>query len=266
MTTALASRRLISRLWGRARAEGVGGVLCSVARAWLIGRWIEARGNRVNMSGLLFSVDNPLIHVRMKSTLADGIYEREERLLIERFLPPDLPVIELGGAIGVVSCFTNRRLDCPERHVVVEANPSLIPTLTLNRDLNQSRFIVRHAALGYDSDQVDFYSGLTFLGGSLAPVSRRSFRVPAITLERLLDDAGFSSACLVADIEGAEASLVERESDILRSRVRWFIFEFHPQTLGPDKTNELFATLSSHGFLERAREGWVAAFENARAR
>ena len=216
------------------------------------------------MSGLVFSVDNPLVNVRMKSTLADGTYEREERMLIERFLPPDLPVIELGGAIGVVSCFTNRRLVQPEQHVVAEANPLLIPTLSFNRDLNNCQFTVRHTALGYDSDQVDFYSGATFLTGSLLPVSRRSVRVPATTLGSLLEAVGFPTASLIADIEGAEASLVEREPDALRSRIRWFIFEFHPPALGPDRTNELFARLQSLGFQERAREGWVVAFENPR--
>src|SRR5262249_33016995 len=167
MVTELVSRRTISRLWERARAEGPGRVLSQVVRAWLAGRRMEARGNRVTMSGLVFSVDHPMIHSRMKSTLADGSYEREERMLIERFLPADLPVIELGGAIGVVSCFTSRKLARPEQHIVVEANPSLIPTLSLNRDLNHGRFAVRHAALGYDSDEVDFYFGSTFLGGSL---------------------------------------------------------------------------------------------------
>ncbi|MFI5459066.1 MAG: FkbM family methyltransferase [Isosphaerales bacterium] len=264
MVTAPVSRWRMSRLWERTRAEGLGRVLSRVIRAWLVGRRIEARGNRVEMSGLVFSVDNPTIHVRMKSTLADGSYELFERLLINRFLPADLPVIELGGAIGVVACFTNRVLIRPEQHIVVEANPSLIPTLSFNRDLNHCQFTVRHAALSYDSDQVDFYNGSTFLAGSLEPMSRRSVRVPSITLGRLLEEAGFPTACLIADIEGAEASLVERESDVLGSRIRWFIFEFHPPALGPARIKNLFAQLQSVGFQERAREGWVVAFENSR--
>jgi FkbM family methyltransferase len=216
----------------------------------------------VELCGLVFSVDNPLIHVRMKSTLADGSYERGERTLIERFLPRELPVVELGGAIGVVSCFTNRRLLLPERHVVVEANPDLIPTLAINRDLNACAFSVRHAALGYDSDDVDFYSGASFLGGSIAPVSERSIRVPAVTLKAVLDESGYSKASVIADIEGAEASLVEREWDVLRSRVEWLIFEFHPSILGANRTERIFARLRSIGFEERARYDCVAAFEN----
>jgi FkbM family methyltransferase len=266
MVADIAPKPVLWRFWKRARAEGLRPFLSRVVRAWMVGRRVELRGNRVELSGLLFSVDNPLIHVRMKSTLADGSYEQPERLLVERFLPGDLPVIELGGGIGVVSCYTNKRLVHPEQHVVVEANPSLIPTLALNRDLNRCGFSVRHAALAYDGDQVDLFAGLTFLGGSLRPVSRSSVRVPAITLLRLLDEHGFKAACLIADIEGSEAILVDREADVLRCRVPWFIFEFHPPALGSDQTSKLFARLESLGFRERAREGWVAAFENAYAR
>jgi FkbM family methyltransferase len=262
MQTVLVSRSTLSRFWERIRAEGLFGLLSRVIRAWMVGRRVENRGNRVEVSGLIFSVENPLIHVRMKSTLVDGSYERPERALIEQFLPPEAPVVELGGAIGVVSCFTNRRLVRPEQHVVIEANPALIPTLEHNRELNRSRFRIKHAALGYDSDQVEFYTGASFLAGSVAPVSQHSVRVPAATLASILDEAGFTTACLIADIEGAEATLVEREPDVLRARIQWFIFEFHPPILGSDRTERLFEQLRLIGFIERGRDEWVAALEN----
>ncbi len=109
-------------------------MLRRVFRAWWIGRQIEAGGNRVAIGDLVFSVDNLTIGVRMKSTLFDGSYERPELELSEHFLLRELPVIELGGAIGVVSCFTNRCLSHPQRHVVIEANSALVQTLSLNRD------------------------------------------------------------------------------------------------------------------------------------
>src|SRR6516165_6446497 len=101
MTYEIVSQPTMSRAWKRLRDEGPFRVLARVTRAWRAGGQIEARGNRGGRCGLVFSVDNPLIHVRMKSTLADGSYERGERTLIERFLPRELPVVELGGAIGV---------------------------------------------------------------------------------------------------------------------------------------------------------------------
>jgi hypothetical protein len=93
----------------------------------------------------------------------------------------------------------------------------LIPTLERNRDLNGCRFGVKHAALGYDAHLVDFHAGLTFLSGSVWPVSERTSRVPTTTLETILDEADFQTASLVADIEGSEGCLVEREPAVLRT-------------------------------------------------
>ena len=48
---------------------------------------------------------------------------------IARSLRRDLPVVELGGSIGVVACVTNRLLKDRKAHLVVEANPLAIPHL-----------------------------------------------------------------------------------------------------------------------------------------
>src|SRR5438270_4743065 len=48
-------------------------------------------------------------------------YEVQELAALQ-YLDPALPVVELGGCMGVISCVANRRLRHPEDHVVVEAN------------------------------------------------------------------------------------------------------------------------------------------------
>jgi 16S rRNA A1518/A1519 N6-dimethyltransferase RsmA/KsgA/DIM1 with predicted DNA glycosylase/AP lyase activity len=71
-----------------------------------------------------------------------GVFEKHERETIKRCLDPNLPVVEVGGCIGVVACTTNRLLQEPSKHVVVEANPDLVPVLEANRQLNQCEFVV----------------------------------------------------------------------------------------------------------------------------
>ncbi len=75
-------------------------------------------------------------------------YEIDERRLIKQFVRPEDSVIELGACLGVVSCVTNRLLQNPSRHLVVEANPYLISWLAQNRSLNGSEFIIEHCAVG----------------------------------------------------------------------------------------------------------------------
>src|SRR6267143_2806887 len=117
----------------------------------LVGRLVELAGNQVTIEALHFSVDNPLITTRQKGLLDVGLHETGEIALACRYIVADLPVVELGGGIGVVSCIINRRLSRPTDHVVVDANADLIPTLEANRRLNGAGFRIRNVALAYGS-------------------------------------------------------------------------------------------------------------------
>jgi FkbM family methyltransferase len=196
--------------------------------------------------------------------LVNGTYERPELNLIERFLPRDCPVIELGGSIGVVACFTNRRLDQADKHIVVEAHPQLIPTLQENARLNGCQFKVINAAIAYDAELVTFYTGPSFLAGSVRPTEGTNYRVPATSVSNLLSHFAAPQISLISDIEGSETQFVEREFEALAARVRWLILEIHPDAVGTDGVAQMRTTLARVGFIERARENDVIALENAR--
>ena len=83
-----------------------------------------------------------------------GRYERPERELLRTYIEPARPVIELGGGLGVIASLINRRLHDPERHVVVEANPSLLPVIDANRRRNDARFSIVHGAIAYGGTTV----------------------------------------------------------------------------------------------------------------
>ncbi len=80
---------------------------------WCRSRYVEIRGNRFTLDGCQFSVDSPAIRTEAKSQIVDDRYERPEREMVKEFLDPALPVVELGGAIGVVACLTNKKLANP---------------------------------------------------------------------------------------------------------------------------------------------------------
>ncbi len=83
--------------------------------------------------------------------LLEGIYEEKERFASKRYIRRDVPVIELGGSLGVVSCLLNRRQRFPDHHVVVEANPANLLMLIENRDRNGCKFQILHRA-GVEED------------------------------------------------------------------------------------------------------------------
>src|ERR1700688_2410553 len=66
--------------WAAALARGL--ARSPVDNRWLIGRLVEIGGNRVDVDGLTFSLDNPLIRTRDKSTVCLGLHEASELALV----------------------------------------------------------------------------------------------------------------------------------------------------------------------------------------
>ena len=193
-----------------ARAASAAGRLSRFA----LGRYVEVMGNRMRVEGLTLSLDSPAIETSQKGELYFGHHELEERRLVKKWLPKDLPVVEFGGGLGLVSCLINRALARPEDHVVVEANPNLLEVLGRNRDLNGCRFRVVPKAIAYDTDTVELGLGWHFAGTSVGGGEhiRTTTRVPATTLGEVIRDAGFDQISLVSDIEGIEVAMIGASS------------------------------------------------------
>jgi FkbM family methyltransferase len=233
-----------------------------------VGRAVELLGNRVRLDGMRFSLDCPLITTPLKSTIAFGLHEWEERELVKRHLPRDLPVIELGGGLGVVSCLINSRLSNPNRHVVVEANPAMIDVLNRNRQLNACAFQVINKALGYRRESIDLAIDAEFVGTRTVNIGAASVvSVPSVTLAALLDRFNFERAGVICDIEGAEAGLIESELPVLRERAPYLMMEMHPRILSASVVDRLIDKLRVAGFsiLDTLGDCVFARFTGARA-
>ena len=99
------------------------------------------------LDGCRFRLDTPEVSDALRYLLLSGKHEKSERILVKKYVDADLPLVELGGALGVVSCVANKLLTRPDQHVVVAANPALIPILLDNRDRNGCRFTVVNRAI-----------------------------------------------------------------------------------------------------------------------
>ena len=247
---AVRSRRLLPRRWVR-------------NPPWL-GALVRLRGNRVQIGDCTFDVAHPLISNAIRSRLARGRYERPELELIADWLDPDAPVIELGGGIGVVATLVNRMLRNPLEHVVVEANPSLIPVLHHHKALNRAGFVVEHAALDYSgSPTARLVHGKEFISGRVGTAGDEGVAVPVITLERLVQRFPWENATLVCDIEGLEIELVEREGELLARHCRTLIIELHPKLRTKAERDAMMSRLHALGFGHVASMKHVHAFRRS---
>jgi FkbM family methyltransferase len=251
------------------RHEGLAAILARRYRSYrarlmvnnaTVGKLVELSGNRIRIEGLKFSVDCPEVNRSHKSILWFGQHELEERVLLRRYLPLDLPVVELGGGLGVISCMANRKLAQPDRHVVVEAIPSVAALLERNRDLNRCQFKVINAALAYGSSTITFRVRPSFVGSRITDELGTEVSVPAVTLGQIADEAGFDSFSLICDIEGAEANLVSHELRLIADRAAFILVEIHPNILGQQGADRVVEEIMGAGFKLAERVGWNWAF------
>jgi FkbM family methyltransferase len=243
--------------------KGIGGIIASRWRwyklrfqqdNWVIGKLVELFGNKITIQGTTLSVDNPLVTTRHKSSLYFGIYEISERKLARRYIYPSLPIVEIGGSIGGVSCIANKLLVNPSDHVVVECNPLVLPTLERNKNLNKCKFAIEPFALAYGSDTISFGIDMDhFMSGGLTRADGKQVTVQTITLKRILDKYGFKTINLISDSEGGEVEMVDHEPDLLRQHVKCLILETHEQLRGKEPIARTLSALNDLGFQIQER-------------
>lgn len=248
----------------------VAGILCHP----LIGRAIIALfGGRVpslRSRGWRVALDAPGVTPRTAAQIFWGIYENAELRFVERYLRPDLDVVEIGASIGVVTSAIALHQDPARRLVCVEANPQLIDLLRRNVASNAPGHPVEvvHRAISYGGRTVRFGLGPTNASGQLdqAGTSTEAVEVPATTLAELLRERGITRFALVADIEGAEAAIIDKDADALL-RCEQILIELHATRFeGRDLgVEDLVRGIEAHGFTLRARHGPVCVFERSGA-
>ena len=252
--------QILSRAFQQDGARGVLDVLSQKLKStwrrgevWQLGRFVGMPTDIVRLDGCKFTITRDRVPANVVDLLLSDLYEEPERHALQKFLDPELPVVELGACIGVVSCLTNRRLKHPEKHIVVEANPSLLPLIQQNRARNDCHFKVVHAAVSHGVETITFNVDDNILASGLHG-GEQGVVVSTVTLERLLNDNGFERATLICDIEGAELQLVEHELKTIGERVTTIIMELHDRMVGQEPTQQMLTSLESAGFKIASRD------------
>jgi FkbM family methyltransferase len=223
--------------------------------------WFKLKSQRssVRLDNSKFGLKG--IHGVSKVAMLTNFYELPERRAIARYLRRDLPVVELGGSIGVVACVTNRLLNDRTAHIVVEANPLAIPHLERNRQLNRCKFEIVNCAIAYGSNTVTFRPSSDMCGNSVSTAGDESpVTVPTTQLRDLLRHRGFGRFNLVCDIEGMEYELVCHEADVLKN-ADTIIMETHARLIGEQKLSAMMTRLQELGFRVIEQTGFVVVLQ-----
>lgn len=228
----------------------------------LYGLLFDLRGGVFKADGCRFVIPKDMSTIGWRGVgFGKGEYEAEERQLMKQFVRPEDSVIELGACLGVVSCVTNQLLRDRSRHLVVEANPLLIPWLFRNRELNGSGFIVEHCAVGKPPEVTFYIHSTAVVDGSSKHKSARGVRLPCRSLRELHERYG-PFTTLIADVEGSEIDVLEDSREVLKN-YRLAVIEFHPTIIGEDKVARCKQILTDCGLHPVGKAGFTEAWQRA---
>jgi FkbM family methyltransferase len=234
-----------------------GGIKNVYDYSWLTWQ-LKTKGRKpeVRLDGCRFNLDR-IADSQTKVALIMNQYEAPERHAVARYVRRHLPVVELGASMGVVACVTNRVLKSPAGHVVVEANPLVIPQLEHNRALNRCRFEIVNRAIAYGMESVTFRPSSNVSISSITAVGdQEPVTVQTIELRDIVRDRGFTRFNLICDIEGLEYDLVCHEMDVLKN-ADTIILETHARFMGEDKYRLMVSKLEHAGFRIVKEIGFV---------
>lgn len=196
------------------------------ARYTLAGIYFTYFKKEFIQDGIKIHVPLELTDFKFRGRFVLGSYEKEEATYLTRFLKTGDCILELGACLGYVSCLANNLLENEQKHVVLEANPALIPYIAMNRDENGCGFHIEHAIIS-TSETNTFYIHDLIVGGSQKRKTANKIEVDGKSIPQLEEKYGLRFNVLIMDIEGGELEFLRNHKEELKGIERIFM-EIHP--------------------------------------
>jgi FkbM family methyltransferase len=194
----------------------------------------------------------------LKDRLKNGNWEPEEFSLLKEHVDPGDSVLELGACIGYIGVAVNSLIKNKNNHLVIEANPDLIPVIQKNKKLNGAEFSIKNCMVGNPETMSGEFGVSDFiLGSSAYSKSLKKIKVDVVSLFDFIND--FNS--LMVDIEGGEYALIDEYIDHLHKFDKLMI-EFHPFFgFNKEDLKRSVNKIKKCGFKQTARVAHVFTFK-----
>lgn len=183
---------------------------------------------------------------RVRRSVYQGGYERDEIEIIRHLLHPDDVVLELGSGCGVVSAFIARHLNDSSNLHTFEANPRLIASINAIASANRFRPNVTNAAVGLDNGEAEFFFDEEFVSSSFYDVNgsaKNKEKVQVVAIESIFEKV--QPTFIFFDIEGAEQDIFTIP---IPRQVRAICGELHPNIIGNRAVSEIIGNIMAQGF------------------
>ncbi len=216
---------------------------------FLVGFLLKLNRSRISFGDLIFSVPRENTSIFFLGSFYFHGSEEDDILAIDKYLNKNAKVLELGGCIGFVSCYLNAKLSNRKNHVVLEANPNLIPYLEINKEDNQCEFNVVNKIISDNKENI-FYIGKSIHSSSIKNISNEKYNIEGISIAELETEFKLKFDTLILDIEGAEYELF-KETDFSKLHISTIIFELHDfnRVLTPKQVKVIKNSLTRYGYM-----------------
>jgi FkbM family methyltransferase len=208
-------------------------------------KYVLPKIQEVTLEDLRFDVSG--LSTKIRNRLLSGAYEAHEKKMCFDFLTSQDSVLEIGGAIGFIGLVCQKKIGITN-YSCFEANPRTCEILKRNYQLNGVEPRVWNMALAHADGYVDLEVGSDFWENSICydcQKGAKTVRVPAGTLQTLLNFAGHKVNTLIIDIEGAEQFI---DFSQMPEEISKIIIELHPNVIGQEITYNIVAGLIGMGF------------------
>lgn len=210
--------------------------------------------NRFCLEGI--HLDAGLASEALIAVLGSGEYEAAERDLLKEMLTPGDSVLEIGSAIGFLSCLAAKLGARPV--ACVEAQPSSLRLLRKNLRRNGVAARVIAAAWAPRTEPIRWRVAPHFTSSRIAAADEgSSLTVRGLSLPDIIAEAGFAPVCLIVDIEGSEADFDFSEVPVSTTKL---VIEVHSQMLGEPGVRRVLDNIARAGFRQERRIADCYAF------
>jgi FkbM family methyltransferase len=131
--------------------------------------------------------------------------EHGTRYLVNKYILPDMKVLELGSRYGTVSCVLDFLLTDPKNQLVcVDPDTTIIPSLNKNKLINNCSFNIYHGTISSNNELYVVYNGCGWETKTykIPPNNLKNEKIKTITLNKIQELYNINFDCLIADCEG----------------------------------------------------------------
>ncbi len=211
-----------------------------------------------------FYVPDEYCNATVKAMLFWGFYESAEMRLIPKYIDANLPVVELGASLGIVSCRAIAQLNEHTPYTCIEANPFLVPVIHKNikaQHPNKQKLFVENKAIAYNGKEaVNMQITGNNTQGRINYEENNSAEAVFVKTTTLLPYSSHPYT-LICDIEGMEIEILKNDAVALKNCKHLFI-ELHKAWYLQDKfeVDQLKEFILTLGFILIERDGNVFYF------